>query len=69
MLDETKEPCVLVAPGSFSPVTYLHLRCLDMARYNTPSPGTVVPGSDEAQGLCEVQHELRDHRGVSVTCF
>lgn len=30
--DSTKQPVVLVACGSFSPVTYLHLRMFEMAR-------------------------------------
>lgn len=37
--DPTKTPLVLVACGSFSPVTYLHLRMFEMAsdfaKYNT----------------------------------
>ncbi|CCA71100.1 probable nicotinamide mononucleotide adenylyltransferase [Serendipita indica DSM 11827] len=32
MRDESKTPVVLVACGSFSPVTYLHLRMFEMAR-------------------------------------
>lgn len=32
MRDDTKTPVVLVACGSFSPVTYLHLRMFEMAR-------------------------------------
>lgn len=30
--DATKEPIVLVACGSFSPITYLHLRMFEMAK-------------------------------------
>ena len=30
--DSSKEPIVLVACGSFSPVTYLHLRMFEMAK-------------------------------------
>jgi nicotinamide mononucleotide adenylyltransferase len=30
--DESRTPVVLVACGSFSPVTYLHLRMFEMAR-------------------------------------
>ncbi|ORZ12735.1 hypothetical protein BCR42DRAFT_331368 [Absidia repens] len=32
MKDDTKIPLVLVACGSYSPITYLHLRMFDMAR-------------------------------------
>jgi nicotinamide mononucleotide adenylyltransferase len=32
MRDDSKIPVVLVACGSFSPVTYLHLRMFEMAR-------------------------------------
>lgn len=32
LLDDLKTPVVLVACGSFSPVTYLHLRMFEMAR-------------------------------------
>jgi len=32
MRDDSKVPVVLVACGSFSPVTYLHLRMFEMAR-------------------------------------
>jgi nicotinamide mononucleotide adenylyltransferase len=32
MRDSSKTPIVLVACGSFSPVTYLHLRMFEMAR-------------------------------------
>ncbi|KAK1767694.1 putative nicotinamide mononucleotide adenylyltransferase [Phialemonium atrogriseum] len=39
LVDESKTPLVLVACGSFSPVTYLHLRMFEMAsdfvRFNT----------------------------------
>ena len=31
MRDGSKEPLVLVACGSFSPITYLHLRMFEMA--------------------------------------
>jgi len=32
MIDESKIPLVIVACGSFSPPTYLHLRMFEMAK-------------------------------------
>ncbi|KAK7691340.1 hypothetical protein QCA50_004734 [Cerrena zonata] len=65
--DSTKEPLVLVACGSFSPVTYLHLRMFEMARdhvrHNTNYEvvgGYLSPVSDQYKkaGLLAAQHRL-----------
>ncbi|KAI8840227.1 hypothetical protein BC829DRAFT_426080 [Chytridium lagenaria] len=37
MMDESKTPLVLVACGSYSPVTYLHLRMFEMAKDLSPT--------------------------------
>jgi nicotinamide mononucleotide adenylyltransferase len=63
--DPTKQPIVLVACGSFSPVTYLHLRMFEMAkdyvRQNTDFEivgGYLSPVSDEYRkaGLLSATH-------------
>ena len=60
-----KQPLVLVACGSFSPVTYLHLRMFEMAvdyvRQNTDFEvigGYLSPVSDQYKkpGLLSAQH-------------
>jgi nicotinamide mononucleotide adenylyltransferase len=68
MLDETKSPLVLVACGSFSPVTYLHLRMFEMAmdsiREHTRFEvigGYYSPVSDNYKkpGLAKAHHRVR----------
>ena len=63
--DSSKTPIVLVACGSFSPVTYLHLRMFEMAkdyiRQNTEFEivgGYLSPVSDmyKKAGLLSAQH-------------
>ena len=63
--DSSKDPLVLVACGSFSPVTYLHLRMFEMARdhcrHNTNYEvvgGYLSPVSDQYKkaGLLAAQH-------------
>lgn len=65
MRDASKKPIVLVACGSFSPVTYLHLRMFEMAkdyvRQNTDYEivgGYLSPVSDEYKkaGLLSATH-------------
>lgn len=65
MRDPSKTPIVLVACGSFSPVTYLHLRMFEMAkdyvRQNTNFEivgGYLSPVSDmyKKQGLLSAHH-------------
>ncbi|KAJ7594900.1 hypothetical protein C8J56DRAFT_451558 [Mycena floridula] len=66
-LDATKTPIVLVACGSFSPVTYLHLRMFEMAkdyvRQNTDFEiigGYLSPVSDmyKKPGLLSANHRV-----------
>ncbi|KAF9537346.1 Nicotinamide/nicotinic acid mononucleotide adenylyltransferase 1 [Mortierella hygrophila] len=68
MKDESKTPLVIVACGSFSPITYLHLRMFEMARdhvlENTDFEimgGYFSPVSDfyQKQGLAEAKHRVR----------
>jgi hypothetical protein len=70
--DSSKEPIVLVACGSFSPLTYLHLRIFEMAadyvRQSTDFEimgGYLSPVSDmyKKPGLLSA-----NHRSVSVFC-
>jgi len=65
--DSSKQPIVLVACGSFSPVTYLHLRMFEMAkdyvRQNTNFEivgGYLSPVSDQYNkpGLLSVRHRV-----------
>ena len=65
MRDSSKTPVVLVACGSFSPVTYLHLRMFEMAkdyaRQNTDFEivgGYLSPVSDmyKKPGLLSASH-------------
>ena len=65
MRDSTRQPIVLVACGSFSPVTYLHLRmfemAVDFARQNTDFEimgGYLSPVSDmyKKPGLLSATH-------------
>ncbi|KAF5393260.1 hypothetical protein D9757_000509 [Collybiopsis confluens] len=67
MRDPTKTPVVLVACGSFSPVTYLHLRMFEMAkdyiRQNTNFEivgGYLSPVSDQYKkaGLLSANHRV-----------
>ncbi|KAG8812761.1 hypothetical protein FRC17_001834 [Serendipita sp. 399] len=67
MRDESKTPVVLVACGSFSPVTYLHLRMFEMARdYIKQQPqfevvgGYLSPVNDEYKkpGLLSATHRV-----------
>lgn len=61
-----RQPLVLVAPGSFSPITFLHLRMFEMAadftRFNTANfeviGGYLSPVSDAYRkpGLAAYQH-------------
>jgi nicotinamide mononucleotide adenylyltransferase len=68
MLDETKSPLVIVACGSFSPITYLHLRMFEMAMDSIREEtrfevigGYYSPVSDnyKKQGLAEATHRVR----------
>ncbi|KAF9161852.1 Nicotinamide/nicotinic acid mononucleotide adenylyltransferase 1 [Actinomortierella ambigua] len=68
MKDESKTPLVIVACGSFSPITYLHLRMFEMARdyivENTDFEilaGYFSPVSDyyQKQGLAPANHRVR----------
>ena len=65
MRDPARTPIVLVACGSFSPVTYLHLRMFEMAvdyaRHNTDFEivgGYLSPVSDmyKKPGLLSAKH-------------
>jgi nicotinamide mononucleotide adenylyltransferase len=65
MIDPSKTPLVLVACGSFSPITYLHLRMFEMAadfaKFNTEFEvmgGYLSPVSDayKKAGLASSQH-------------
>ncbi|KAF8548990.1 Nucleotidylyl transferase [Imleria badia] len=65
--DSSKQPIVLVACGSFSPVTYLHLRMFEMAkdyvRHNTNFEivgGYLSPVSDKynKHGLLSAHHRV-----------
>ncbi|KAF4598703.1 hypothetical protein EYR38_007111 [Pleurotus pulmonarius] len=65
--DSRKTPVVLVACGSFSPVTYLHMRMFEMARdyirHNTDFEivgGYLSPVSDQYKkpGLLNAQHRV-----------
>ncbi|KAF2136461.1 uncharacterized protein K452DRAFT_292382 [Aplosporella prunicola CBS 121167] len=66
--DSGKTPLVLVACGSFSPITYLHLRIFEMARdwarYNTDFEvigGFLSPVGDayKKAGLASANHRVR----------
>ncbi len=66
--DGTRMPLVLVACGSFSPITYLHLRMFEMAadfaKFNTKFEilgGYMSPVSDayKKAGLASAHHRLR----------
>jgi len=66
--DDTKEPVVIVACGSFSPITYMHLRMFEMAKdyiiENTQFEvvgGYYSPVSDhyQKQGLSQSRHRIR----------
>lgn len=66
--DEDRIPLVLVACGSFSPITYLHLRMFEMAadfaKFNTKFEvlgGYLSPVSDayKKAGLASARHRLR----------
>ncbi|KAF5348637.1 hypothetical protein D9758_006748 [Tetrapyrgos nigripes] len=68
MRDSSKTPVVLVACGSFSPVTYLHLRMFEMARdycrHNTDFEivgGYLSPVSDQyvKPGLLSAEHRVK----------
>lgn len=65
MTDPSKTPLLLVACGSFSPITYLHLRMFEMAadyvRFNTEFEmigGYLSPVSDayKKAGLASAEH-------------
>ncbi|SGZ50797.1 CIC11C00000004262 [Sungouiella intermedia] len=68
LLDDTKYPLVVVACGSFSPITYLHLRMFEMAldsiteltRFEVVG-GFYSPVSDnyKKQGLAPSHHRVR----------
>ena len=67
MDDSSKTPLLLVACGSFSPITYLHLRMFEMAadyvRFSTDFEivgGYLSPVSDayKKAGLASAQHRL-----------
>ncbi|KAI4243055.1 MAG: hypothetical protein L6R40_003746 [Gallowayella cf. fulva] len=67
MSDSSKTPLLLVACGSFSPITYLHLRMFEMAadyaKYNTDLEvigGYLSPVSDAYRkaGLASAEHRL-----------
>ncbi|MCJ1364465.1 hypothetical protein MMC16_003576 [Acarospora aff. strigata] len=66
--DSSKTPLLLVACGSFSPITYLHLRMFEMAadyvRFNTEFEiigGYLSPVSDayKKAGLASAEHRIR----------
>ncbi|KAI8084708.1 putative nicotinamide mononucleotide adenylyltransferase [Halteromyces radiatus] len=68
MKDETKIPLVLVACGSFSPITYLHLRMFEMAKDHFTErneyellTGYYSPVSDAymKEGLAEAKHRVK----------
>jgi nicotinamide mononucleotide adenylyltransferase len=68
MEDETKTPLVLVACGSFSPITYLHLRMFEMAEDYLKErneyellAGYYSPVSDAygKEGLAEAMHRVK----------
>ncbi|MCJ1301950.1 hypothetical protein MMC08_004751 [Hypocenomyce scalaris] len=68
MNDPSKTPLLLVACGSFSPITYLHLRMFEMAadyvKFNTDFElvgGYLSPVSDayKKAGLASAEHRLR----------
>lgn len=68
MKDETKSPLVLVACGSFSPITYLHLRMFEMALDSVREQtrfevigGFFSPVSDHynKSGLAQAHHRVR----------
>jgi nicotinamide mononucleotide adenylyltransferase len=65
MSDPSKTPLLLVACGSFSPITYLHLRMFEMAadfvRFNNEFEivgGVLSPVSDayKKAGLASAEH-------------
>ena len=65
MEDSTKTPLILVACGSFSPITYLHLRMFEMVadhvKFNTDFEvvgGYLSPVSDayKKKGLASAEH-------------
>lgn len=65
MSDPSKTPLILVACGSFSPITYLHLRMFEMAadfaKFNTEfevMAGYMSPVSDayKKAGLASAEH-------------
>jgi len=67
MRDPSRTPLVLISCGSFSPITYLHLRmfemCVDWVRENTQYEvvgGYLSPVSDayKKQGLAPAHHRL-----------
>lgn len=68
LMDETKSPLVIVACGSFSPITYLHLRMFEMAMDSIREEtrfevigGYYSPVSDnyKKQGLAAAHHRVR----------
>ncbi|KZF26712.1 nicotinamide mononucleotide adenylyl transferase [Xylona heveae TC161] len=68
MRDPSKTPLLLVACGSFSPITYLHLRMFEMAadyaKFNTEFEiigGYLSPVSDayKKAGLASAEHRVR----------
>lgn len=68
MQDESKSPLVIVACGSFSPITYLHLRMFEMAMDSIREQtrfevigGYYSPVSDHyrKQGLASARHRVR----------
>ncbi len=75
--DPTRTPLVLVACGSFSPITYLHLRMFEMAadyaKFNTNFEvmgGYLSPVSDAYQkhGLASAYHRLVQSIVESHSC-
>ncbi|ORY94177.1 hypothetical protein BCR43DRAFT_532167 [Syncephalastrum racemosum] len=68
MKDEKKTPLVLVACGSFSPITYLHLRMFEMAQDHFKErneyellAGYYSPVSDayNKEGLAQARHRVK----------
>lgn len=68
MMDESKTPLVIVACGSFSPPTYLHLRMFEMAKDQVIEAGKYEllagyysPVSDQykKEGLAKATHRVR----------
>ena len=78
MRDSSKTPLLLVACGSFSPITYLHLRMFEMAadfvKFNNDFEivgGALSPVSDayKKAGLASAEHRLVAIFSPSSNCL